>query len=217
MHPLSKVVPKAQESFIVFPFLSATRMEVALKIVAMLRPRPKLALAWAPSARLLSYPMKMRFLVGIVAMATDSLGLAMAQAIESPLALPLMSRALLLPPLIWQWVLNPPPLLASLSEESLESSVSLVRSLSESIVLESGVVMVESGPEIHLTAWAGTPPALGWWLLARRVRAWRQPSIVPRLVSPRRTLLSAQQLVTLQLLSFPRVLVEPRKWMFSRL
>lgn len=57
-------------------------------------------------------------------------------------------------PLIRQWVLNPMPV-------ALESSMSL--SLSEEVgLLESGVRIVESGPDIHLSAWAGTPPALGW-------------------------------------------------------
>lgn len=89
--------------------------------------------------------------------------------------------------------------------------------MSLSVDLESGVRIVESGPEIHLSAWAGTPVALGWWLLAAQVRACRQSSVVPRFVSPRRTLLPAQQLGPLQLLLFPRTLVAPRNPRFSRL
>lgn len=70
------------------PFLE-TRMEVVVNMVAMLRPRPKLALAWAPSAMLLSYPMNIRFLVGAVAIASDRDVLATLHARSAPLSLPL--------------------------------------------------------------------------------------------------------------------------------
>lgn len=75
-------------------------MDIVVNMVAMLTPRRNPLLAWAWAAILLSYPMKIQFLVGIVAMSTARDVLAMAQSREAPLDLLLEASALLFPPLI---------------------------------------------------------------------------------------------------------------------